>query len=75
MTDETLIFVLSKPEIKKLRELGYLDERKIRASQVRLIYGINKKNNANVNETIKELSDRFNIGDEKVKDIIYRKRD
>jgi len=75
MTDELLIFVLQKPEVKKLRELGYLNENKIRASEIRIIYNRNKKNNSNINETIRDLSDRFNIGEEKVKDIIYRKRE
>jgi len=74
MTDEKLVFVLQKPEIKKLRLLGFLDERKIRASEIRLIYNRDKKNNRNINETIRDLSDRYNIGEEKVKDIIYRKR-
>jgi len=74
MRDEVLIFLLNKPEIRKLRELGYMDERKIRASEIRLIYNREKKNKRNVNEIIRELSDRYYIGEEKVKDIIYRKR-
>ena len=74
MNDETLIFVMNKPEIKKLRSLGYLDERKIRASEIRIIYNRDKKNNRNINETIRTISERYNIGEEKVKDIIYRKR-
>jgi len=74
MSDEVLIFLLNKPEIKKLRALGYMDERKIRAGKIRLIYNREKKNKRNVNEIIKELCERFYIGEEKVKDIIYRKR-
>ena len=74
MKDETLIFILNKPEIKQLRAQGYLNELKIRASFIRTKYKAEKEKNKKSKEIIEQISGEYNIGTEKVKDIIYRKR-
>ena len=74
MKDEKLIILLSNPEVKKLRALGYLDEKIIRASLIRLKYKYQKESNRTIRNIIEQLGNENNIGIEKVKDIIYRKK-
>ena len=74
MKDEKLIILLSNPEVKKLRALGYLDEKKIRASLIRLKYKYQKESNRTIRNIIEQLGNENNIGIEKVKDIIYRNK-
>ena len=74
MKDEKLIILLSNPEVKKLRALGYLDEKIIRASLIRLKYKYQKESNRTIRNIIEQLGNENNIGIEKVKDIIYRNK-